>query len=52
MTNEKETRGPTCLYKSDKAQTFEGNEVAKAMKDGWKDEPAGNEAMKKETKTK
>ena len=31
--------GPTCLYKNGKAQTFEGSDVTKMMKDGWKDTP-------------
>lgn len=31
--------GPTCLYKNGKAQTFEGSQVTKMMKDGWKDTP-------------
>lgn len=31
--------GPTCLYKGGESQVFEGAEVAKAAKSGWRDTP-------------
>ena len=32
--------GPVCLYKGDKSEVFESKEeVDKALKAGWKDEP-------------
>ena len=38
--NKKDTTGPTCLYKGGKAEVFEGADVAKMLKEGWKDAPA------------
>ena len=39
MTEETEAVGATCLYKDGDAQTFEGDDVAQAMTEGWKDAP-------------
>ena len=37
--SEKEPTGPTCLYKGNQVEVYEGDAVAKALKDGWKDKP-------------
>ena len=39
MTEETEAAGPTCLYKDGEAKTFEGDDVAQAMTEGWYDYP-------------
>lgn len=31
--------GPTCLYKDGEAVTYQGEEVANAMAEGWVDHP-------------
>ncbi len=46
--SEKEEVGPTCLYKDGGSEIFTGEAVAKALKDGWKDEPAKKKEAKKE----
>lgn len=38
--SETEPVGPTCLYKDGESKTLEGESVASAEKDGWKDAPA------------
>lgn len=40
----KEPVGPTCLYLGERAKVFEGENVAKAVKEGWVDIPEGKKA--------
>lgn len=39
--SKKEPVGPTSCYKDGECKIFEGDDVAKAEADGWKDSPYG-----------